>query len=246
MMIGDKAIGNIDDLEQCLAQISRGGRRTARPFVTVSYAQSLDGSIATKDRRPLQISGRASMILTHRLRTLFDGIMVGIETVLSDNPQLSVRLVEGPSPQPVVLDTHLRIPMGSRLLQRTDRRSWVASSQAGRTEKADALARAGVTILPCALDDYGRIDLFSLMDLLRDRGIDSLMVEGGARVITSFIRAGLVDLFVITVSPSMIGGLQVVNGNGAMPLRRLHLTGICYERLGNDMIIWARPHWQVS
>jgi diaminohydroxyphosphoribosylaminopyrimidine deaminase/5-amino-6-(5-phosphoribosylamino)uracil reductase len=134
--------------------------------------------------------------------------------------------------------------LGCRLLQRTDRRSWLASAQPGCTEKASALMRAGITILPCSLDHLGRIDLFSLMDLLRDRGINSLMVEGGARVITSFIRAGLVDLFVITVSPSMIGGLQVVDGNGASPLHRLPMTEIHYERLDDDMIIWARPHWK--
>ena len=96
-----------------------------RPFVTVSYAQSIDGSIATRRRRPLPISGPGAMRMTHGLRALHDGILVGIETVLADDPQLSVRLVEGPHPQPVVLDTRLRTPLEARLLKGGNGRPWL-------------------------------------------------------------------------------------------------------------------------
>jgi len=239
----DKEIRNIEDLEQNLQLLRSGRLPMNRPFVTISYAQSIDGSIATKDRRPLKISGKSSMMMTHRLRSLFDAILVGIETVLADNPQLTVRLVPGPCPQPVVLDTHLRIPTGSRLLQRSDRKSWLAASQAYAGEKLDAIRQTGATILPCSLDGRGQIDLHQLMGLLHDKGINSLMVEGGAKVITSFILAELVDLFIITISPSLIGGLQVVDDHGAATLPRLFLDQLHYQRLDDDLILWAKPCW---
>jgi riboflavin-specific deaminase-like protein len=234
---------NIDNLRQSLQHIKSHCRQTSRPFVLVSYAQSIDGSIATKDRRPLKISGQASMVLTHRLRSFFDAILVGIDTVLADNPQLTVRLVQGENPQPVVLDTHLRIPVESRLLKRSDCRSWLVSAKGNSEARTGAIKRTGATVLPCELDDRGQIDIRRLMGILHDRGICSLMVEGGAKVITSFIRAKLVDLFIITISPFLIGGLRVVQEQGESPLSKLHLTDVHYERLGDDLILWAKPVW---
>jgi riboflavin-specific deaminase-like protein len=239
-------IRNIDNLQQGLQHIKSNGWQLARPFVLISYAQSIDGSIATRDRQPLKISGQASMVLTHRLRSLFDAILVGIDTVLADNPQLTVRLVQGENPQPVVLDTHLRIPVESRLLQRSDCRSWLASAPTNSDVRVGTIRNAGATILPCQLDDHGQIDIRQLMGILHARGICSLMVEGGAKVITSFIRAQLVDLFIITVSPTLIGGLQVVQTRNDSPLFRLNLTDIYYERLDDDLILWAKPLWKHS
>lgn len=238
-------IHNIDELREALWRLAEGRCRMGRPFVLVSYAQSIDGSIATWDRRPLRISGPASMTFTHRLRSLFDAILVGIDTVLADDPQLNVRLVQGRSPQPVVLDTHLRIPLESRLLRRTDRASWVVSSKATCEARAAAIQRAGATILPCPLDHHGLIDIGHLMTLLHDRRVHSVMVEGGAKVITSFIDAGLVDLFIITLSPVLIGGLRVVQNRNEAPVPRVSLGDIHYERLEDDMILWARPHWSL-
>jgi riboflavin-specific deaminase-like protein len=238
-----RAIHNIDTLCKNLQWFKTNWRQMGKPFVLISYAQSIDGSIATQDRRPLQISGHASMVLTHRLRSLFDAILVGIDTVLADNPLLTVRLVQGKNPQPVVLDTHLRIPIESRLLQRSDFGSWLASSKSISEARAGAITNTGATILPCQLDDYGQIDIRQLISILHGRGIHSLMVEGGAKVITSFINAELVDLFIITISPTLVGGLRVVQGCNQSPLARLNLADIYYERLEDDLVLWARPDW---
>jgi riboflavin-specific deaminase-like protein len=243
MMDPQRAVRDIDTLQETLHHVNANCQRMERPFILVSYAQSIDGSIATGDRRPLRLSGQASMQLTHRLRSLFDAILVGIDTVLADNPQLTVRLVEGKSPRPVVLDTHLRTPAESRLLQRSDCRSWLASSPSSSETSAGAIMRRGATILPCELDDHGQIDIRRLMGILHGRGVRSLMVEGGAKVISSFIRAELVDLFIITVSPTLIGGLRVVEGQGDSPFSRLNLTDIYYERLEDDLVLWGRPAW---
>ncbi len=240
-----RKIRSIDRLREVLRQLTDGRCRTERPFVLISYAQSIDGSIATRDRRPLQISGPASMLFTHRLRSLFDAILVGIDTVLADDPQLNVRLVEGRNPQPVVLDTHLRIPLGSRLLQRSDCASWLASSKSTSEVRAAEIKRTGADILPCPLDYHGLIDIRHLMTLLHGRGIHSVMVEGGAKVITSFINAGLADLFIITLSPILIGGLRVVQSRNETPVARVNLTDIHYDRLEDDLILWARPDWSL-
>jgi riboflavin-specific deaminase-like protein len=236
-------IRSIDDLQQCLQDIAGGGSSKERPFILISYAQSIDGSIAEGDRRSLKISGPSAMLLTHQLRALFDAILVGIDTVLADDPQLTVRLVPGNSPRPVVLDTHLRIPLESRLMQHADHPSWLASAASNSGARAGAIRAAGATILPCGLDANGLIDIRHLMGMLHDRGIRSLMVEGGAKVITSFIRAELADLLVITISPTLIGGLRVVHALPSAPLPRFNLTQVHYERRDDDMILWARPVW---
>lgn len=238
-----RTIHDIDTLRRSIQWFKTNRRQMRRPFVVISYAQSIDGSIATKDRRPLQISGQAAMVLTHTLRSLFDAILVGIDTVLADDPQLTVRLVQGKNPQPVVLDTHLRIPIESRLLQRSDCGSWLASSKSTSEARASGFTRTGATILHCQLNSHGQIDICQLMDILHSRGICSLMVEGGAKVITSFINAGLVDLFIITISPTLIDGLRVVQGRNESPLAKLNLVDIYYEQQGNDLILWARPDW---
>jgi len=95
------------------------------PLVTVSWAQSANGAIAAADGSPVALSGPESLRLTHRLRALHGAIMVGIETVIADDPLLSVRLAEGPQPQPVILDSRLRFPPGARLLSRADRKPWI-------------------------------------------------------------------------------------------------------------------------
>jgi len=236
-------IRNLYQLQTRLLGKELSHPRMNRPFVAVSYAQSIDGSIATKNRRPLSISGRESLELTHRLRSLFDGILVGINTVLADDPQLTVRLVDGENPQPVVLDTRLRTPLACRLLQRSDRESWLASATANSHARVSAFIRAGAQVLPCRPDGNGQVDLHHLMALLFDKGVESLMVEGGAKVITSFIHAELVDLFIITISPKFIGGLQVIESRNGDLFSKLNLTGISYETLGKDIVVWASPVW---
>ena len=235
----------MEGLARGLNRAAEACQHPERPFVTLSYAQSIDGSIATRRRRPLPISGPASMRMTHGLRALHDAILIGIETVLADDPQLSVRLVQGPHPQPVVLDTYLRTPCGARLLQRKDCRSWLVGAVDNPVDRVAAVTDAGAEVLPCRREEEnGWLDLHQTLRILHERGIRRLMVEGGARVITSFIRLQLVDLFIITIAPKLIGGLQVMTAppNGAEA--PMALTEIYYESLENDLVLWARPDWR--
>jgi riboflavin-specific deaminase-like protein len=236
---------SLEALHLFLKQLRNGNHSLDRPFVTVSYAQCLDGSIATRDRKPVSISGEASWQLTHQLRALFDGILVGINTVLTDNPRLNVRLVPGQDPRPVVLDTHLRISLSSNLLYRKKRRAWVASSIHNASKRMEDVIQTGAQIISCKKDDRAQIDLPDLLKILSDKGIKCLMVEGGSQVITSFIRAQLVDLFVVTISPKLLGGLQVVESLGGKKVSMLNLKQTHYERLGDDLILWATPQWDL-
>jgi len=219
-------------------------KRHHRPLVTVSYAQSVDGSIATRNRQPLQLSGRESMILTHRIRAACDAIVIGINTLLVDNPLLTVRLVEGTNPQPIVLDSNLRIPLQARLLDRIDHPCWLACTDRSGPERIDAVEGRGAEVIRCRPDRLDRVELPNLLHQLGERGISSIMVEGGSQVITSFLEARLVDQLIITIAPHLVGGLPVLNRPVADNGSLLHLTKVSYQSCGPDIILWAQPRWR--
>ncbi len=224
--------------------------RPGRPLVTLSYAQSLDGSIAINRENSLNLSGPESMKVTHQLRAANDAILVGIGTVLADNPCLTVRLVEGNNPRPVVLDSHLRLPIDANLLRNEGSSPLIATTMDHDALKRRSLERAGVTVLCVPSDNHGWVDLNYLLASLADLGIDSLMVEGGARVITSFLACRVVDRLVITITPKLVGGLRAVenplvsvrddiSGDNHSP----KLTNFAYEPSGEDIIFRATVSW---
>ena len=217
-------------------------RRHRRPLVTLSFAQSLDGSIATWNRKQLALSSRESMVLTHRIRAISDAIVIGINTLLADDPQLTVRLVEGPNPQPIVLDSNLRIPPTARLLNRSDQRCWLACIDSNSRQKRRRLEHLGAELLYCGADRTGRVNLPDLLDLLGQKGVKSLMVEGGSQVITSFIESRLVDKLIITIAPRLVGGLSALE-RPALENSFPQLDSISYQHYGPDLVLWALPNW---
>ena len=242
----NQKLKNMTDLQSHLTKAEAFRMTENRPFVTISYAQSVDGSIATRKKEQIHLSGQQSLGLTHRLRAVFDTILIGIETVIADDPRLTVRLVEGKNPQPVILDTQLRIPADAKLIQRSDLSPWIVSAKNIPKSRKKALECAGATVLPCEIGADGKINLFALMDLLNELEINSVMVEGGARVITSFVNSRLVDQFIITITPKLIGGLQVIDTPGIETVPYLRLGYVEYQHLGEDLIIWARPVWEAE
>jgi len=207
-----------------------------RPFVTLSYAQSWGGSITTKKGLAVALSGADSICLTHQIRSLHDGLLVGIGTVLSDDPQLTVREWSGANPQPIVLDSSLRMPESARLCRHPDRQCWILTT----CNHADLeYPGAEIITLSNAVSARG-VSLDSALQLLFQRGIRSLMVEGGARVISAFLRARLVDAVVLTVAPVLLGGYKAINDLGTSSLEELPCIDPLYtERLGNDLIAWG-------
>jgi riboflavin-specific deaminase-like protein len=234
---------SVEDFKTVIDEALEFRRQNGRPYITVSYAQSLDGSIATLNKEQMQLSGRESMLMTHRLRACCQSVLVGIGTVLADNPRLTVRLVEGPNPQPIILDTRLRTPPEANLVRRSDLSTWIVNGNHDGVHPDHTLRQKGATLIRCRCDDDGLIDLLALMDELARRKVDSVMVEGGARVITSFVKLKLVDQFVVTVSPTLVGGFPVIDGESFKAASYLQLKDVHYQRLGEDLIIWARPKW---
>jgi GTP cyclohydrolase II len=221
-----------------------GHQREGRPSITLSYAQSLDGCIAAHSGRPLALSGRESLVLTHRLRAEHDAILVGVGTVLADNPRLTVRLVEGKSPQPVVADSRLRFPLDANLLCHPLPPLIVTSEHADRGRQK-ALEMAGARVLRVPANAQGQVSLPALLERLAELQIHSLMVEGGARVITSLLRERMVDHLVLTVAPRFVGGFRGVHQLGqAGSACRPRLHNLRHQRLGEDLIFWGEPVWE--
>jgi 3,4-dihydroxy 2-butanone 4-phosphate synthase/GTP cyclohydrolase II len=237
-------IESIEDLRACLSTAETFRANQGRPFVTVSYAQSVDGSIATGNRLPIQLSGPEAAVLTHQIRAASDAILIGIGTLLADDPQLTVRLSEGSNPQPIILDTHLRTPRSAKLVARPDLSPWIVNAEDNHSTRVEALRAAGATPLPCVTGRDGKIDLNALMAMLAEMQVNSLMVEGGAKVITSFLHSRLIDQFIITMSPRLVGGLPVIDPNGMNFSTNLIWGHVSYQRLGNDLIIWMHPEWE--
>jgi riboflavin biosynthesis pyrimidine reductase len=165
-------------------------------------------------------------------------ILVGIQTVLSDDPLLTVRLLQGAQPQPVVLDSRLRFPPEAHLLSRADMKPWIfhseeegsAAMREQRLARALRLVRKGARLFPVRRNERG-LDLHQVLSTLLSEGIHSLMVEGGARVLESFMSQDLASQAVITVSPLRIEGIQ----GPRMPGTGFSLR----ERYGGDEVVWV-------
>lgn len=239
----DAGLAGFPALASALAAAQAHRLKTGRPLVTLSYAQSLDGSITARRGQPLALSGPAAQVFTHRLRAGHSAILVGIGTVLADDPRLTVRLVDGPDPQPVVLDGSLRCPPHARLLHGT-RPPWIATTSQADPARRAALQAAGAHLLELPEAEAGRIHLPALLAVLAGLGMNSLMVEGGARVITSFLARRLVDWVALTVVPQFTGGLPAVEASleqpGGAHNRFPRLEGVQSTQLGEDWILCGK------
>jgi diaminohydroxyphosphoribosylaminopyrimidine deaminase/5-amino-6-(5-phosphoribosylamino)uracil reductase len=183
--------------------------RLGRPYVLLKAAATLDGRIATASGRSKWITSAAQRRQARWLRRLHDGVLVGIGTALADDPVLL------PAPRTrrpfarVVLDSRLRLAPSSRLVRTASPRApvlAVTSPEAARSPRAELLAAGGVTVLPTAVDGEGRPRLDETLAALRERGITSLMVEGGSEVLGAFLRARLVDAIALFRAPIVLGG----------------------------------------
>jgi 3,4-dihydroxy 2-butanone 4-phosphate synthase/GTP cyclohydrolase II len=227
-----------------------------RPRVTLSYAQSLDGCITARRGQPLALSGPEALKLTHQLRSAYDGILVGVGTVLADDPQLTVRIVQGPDPQPIILDSMLRTPITAKLLNGRRPSPWICTTSRSKQVRQKRLEQAGARVEVLPTNQDGQVDLRTLLGRLFDLGIDRLMVEGGAQIITAFLKNDLVDHLVLTIAPVIVGGLRAVGRSFAPEIQAIspdeaaaanrfpRLHGFQYENIGDDLIVWGKPRWK--
>lgn len=230
----------MDFIKPLLAFAPEHRRLKGRPFVTLSYAQSLDGCISARPGEPLALSGRRSLKLTHQLRASHDAILVGIGTVFSDDPRLTVRLVHGEDPRPVVVDSKLRLPLDCNLLRESSRKPIIVTSKQADGKRVRALEELGAQVLRIQSNERGQVNLSDMLDKLGGLGINSLMVEGGARIITSFLMERLTDYIVLTIAPVLVGGLRAVSELGDVdPAQFLRLVNPGHRWLGKDLILWG-------
>lgn len=224
-------------LDRVAAVRNRKRLDPSRPCITLSYAQSLDGCIAAEDGLPTVISNHETLVLTHHLRAMHDALLVGVNTVIVDDPQLTVRLAPGDNPTPVIVDSSLRMPLDAQLLGQ-DSRPLVATVEGSKASRRGALEEKGVDVVSVAANPEGGIDLADLFATLRARGIRSVFVEGGAKIITSILAADLADQLVLTIAPQFLGGVRSVEplfGRG--PNRLPTLTDILCETIGDDLVV---------
>lgn len=177
-----------------------------RPWILLKVAQSLDGRIALANGRSRWITSEPARVEVHRLRSQLDAVVVGSQTVIDDDPELTVRHLEGRNPLRIVMDSTLRISPESRVLHQEDNgRTWVIATPNASIEKRQRIEETGATVIECTGGPDGKLDLVAAMKLLAQRGITSLFVEGGGTLHASFIRAGLYDKFIVAIAPKMIG-----------------------------------------
>ena len=216
---------------------------TGVPLITVKFAQTLDGRIATATGNSQWLSSPASRRLAHKLRTLHDAVMVGVGTVLTDNPQLTVRLVRGRNPTRIVLDSRLRIPLEAKVLMDQESAPTIIATTSGADEqKLSALRRMKIEVLVMPEDERGKVDIKYLLGILGQRGISSVLVEGGAETITSLLRLKLVDRLVVIVAPKLMGkGIEAVGELNITDVSQtVKLSFSRVYRMGEDIVIEAR------
>lgn len=229
-----------DPFDRLLARVPARAIGARRPSITISYAQSLDGSIASASGKPLSLSSLESLEMTHRLRAAHDAILVGIGTILADNPRLTVRHVNGEHPQPVILDTYLRTPNDASILEHP-RPPIIATGLTPNQARSEEIEQAGGRVLSLQTREDGHIELPALVERLGQIGVTSVMVEGGTRVISSFLRDQLADCMVITIAPSLVGGRHAVEDLSRDSMPRLGEPE--WVAFGPDLVVWGDVKW---
>jgi 3,4-dihydroxy 2-butanone 4-phosphate synthase/GTP cyclohydrolase II len=211
--------------------------RQDRPYVVLKYAQTLDGRIATATGDSRWISGEPERRLSHALRAAVDAVLVGAGTALTDDPQLTVRMVSGASPTRVVLDSRLRVPIGARIFG-PEAATTVLTTPASDGEHRDRLRQNGVRVAVVDAGPRG-VDLAAALADLRGAGVETVLVEGGSGVITSFLAAGLVDRLIVAIAPLMLGtGIEAVGDLGvARVADGTILTGRSIHPVGDDVVL---------
>jgi diaminohydroxyphosphoribosylaminopyrimidine deaminase/5-amino-6-(5-phosphoribosylamino)uracil reductase len=210
------------------------------PFIVIKVASSLDGKIATRTGASQWITGEISRRFVHRLRDEVDGVLVGIGTVLRDDPMLTTRIKGGHDPYRIILDSRLRVPERARILDGSSSRVIIATTQKGSKEKMERLRKRGIQIFAFG-SKQGRVDLKACLKKLAEMEIMTLLVEGGSQVNGSFLEERAVDKFYFFFAPRWIGDAKapgIFGGRGIEDLREaIKLKEVRMRRMGEDFLL---------
>jgi diaminohydroxyphosphoribosylaminopyrimidine deaminase/5-amino-6-(5-phosphoribosylamino)uracil reductase len=222
---------------------------TGMPFVTYKCAMTLDGNIATITGESRWISCEESRTYVHRMRSRMDSIMVGVDTVIADNPQLTVRHVRGKDPLRVIVDTRLRTPESVTVLNVKNSAKTIIATCESNPRVHLRYLNQGVTILVCEEFD-GRVSITDLLLKLGKLGIQSILLEGGSRLAGDMLQHGLIDELVFFMAPKIVGNngfapFTLMGGVTSMSEAiRLEFTDV--HRIGTDIVVTARPEQPCS
>ncbi len=216
---------------------------TRRPFIVAKFAMSLDGKIATRTGEARWITGEAARRWVHELRDRMDAILVGVNTVVQDNPRLTTRLPKSDVHHPIriVLDSRGRAPLHARLFDpHLPGETWVMTTEKMPLHHRRALEAQGIRVVELPAEE-GRVSLTALLEFLGREEITSLLVEGGATVLGRFFDERLVHKVHAFVAPVIIGGAQAPTAVGGTGIARLadalRLSPVEVERVGDDVLI---------
>ncbi|MDO5783606.1 MAG: bifunctional diaminohydroxyphosphoribosylaminopyrimidine deaminase/5-amino-6-(5-phosphoribosylamino)uracil reductase RibD [Eubacteriales bacterium] len=217
---------------------------TKTPFVVMKYAMTLDGRIAAFTGDSKWITSETARKHAHETRKRLSAIMVGIGTVLADDPMLNCRIESGVDPLRLVCDSHLRTPLNSQLVRTAkDIPTWIFCADADVSRKT-ALEDAGVTVIPMPDETGTHVDLAAAMQYLGQQQVDSILLEGGGTLNGEALRLGLVHRVQAYIAPKLIGGSAAHGPVGGAGIARmadaLQLDELTITRLGEDILIEGR------
>lgn len=215
-----------------------------KPFIVLKAAMTLDGKIATATGQSKWITNETSRAYGYKLRDIYDGIMVGINTVIEDNPMLTARVDGGKNPIRIVVDSSLKIDINANVVQDKSAKTIIATTDKANKDKILKLQAQDVDVIVVDKDENDKVDIEKLLDILGQQNICSILVEGGATLSGSFVAKKLVDKVYFFIAPKIIGGKEAktpVAGTGILNLQEaLALKDIQIEKLEEDILIIGR------
>lgn len=215
-----------------------------KPFIVLKAAMTLDGKIATATGQSKWITNETSRAYGYKLRDIYDGIMVGINTVIEDNPMLTARVDGGKNPIRIVVDSSLRIDINANVVQDKSAKTIIATTDKANKDKILKLQAQDVDVIVVDKDENDKVDIEKLLDILGQQNICSILVEGGATLSGSFVAKKLVDKVYFFIAPKIVGGKEAktpVAGTGILNLQEaLALKDIQIEKLEEDILIIGR------
>jgi diaminohydroxyphosphoribosylaminopyrimidine deaminase/5-amino-6-(5-phosphoribosylamino)uracil reductase len=219
---------------------------TRKPFVTVKTAMTLDGKVATYAGSSRWITGEEARLEVHRMRHEHDAILVGVNTVLTDDPQLTTRLaLGGKNPIRVIVDTTLRIRLDAKVLTDGEAPTWIFTTERADPLKWERLEEMGVRVF--STGNEAQVDIDRLLTLLGAQEIASLLVEGGSQINSAFLHAQAIDKVVSYVAPKLVAGQGAPTPFGGLGIQEMNdavsLVDVSFEKIGDDIKITGYPVW---
>jgi diaminohydroxyphosphoribosylaminopyrimidine deaminase / 5-amino-6-(5-phosphoribosylamino)uracil reductase len=215
-----------------------------RPFITLKIAQTLDGKIALQNGRSKWITGESSRRKVQHLRAEHDAVLVGIGTVLADDPELTVRSGQRIRPKRIVLDTQLRIPDHAKVIHQPDpERTILVAGPGAPPSRRSWIRSLGATVWTVENDSEGRIHIDAFMKKAGEEGLTSILVEGGKAVFSGFLKSGMADRLVCFTAPRLFGdGFSSFSDLGVdTPSDAIGFEDAVWKRCGQDMMFEGKP-----